>query len=181
LTAAERGSDCGEAVRAEIGGLRARGLTARHLVGGMIFAGIGLAALGDLWEGGLPIWDDSGPGPSFFPLVLAVLLVVLGAVFSATRARAQAEAADGEEEVGFARPQTIKYVVLLLVAIALFPILGGLISLSLFVIAEVRWIERSSNWIALLMGVVTFAAVWLIFVKLLSVPLPTGLLPDSFG
>jgi hypothetical protein len=75
----------------------------------------------------------------------------------------------------------MKFVALLIGLILLFPYLGGLLSLSIFVVAEMRLVERASAWMSLTVGVVTFIAVWLIFVKVLSVPLPVGILPASFG
>ena len=149
---------------------------------GLAFVGLAAAALADLWAGGLSVWDESGPGASFFPLVLALLLAVLGAAFAWSRPQKECTeaAGDAQDEVSV-RPQTMKFVALLIGLILLFLYLGGLLSLSIFVVAEMRLVERASAWMSLTVGVVTFIAVWLIFVKVLSVPLPIGILPASFG
>jgi len=152
----------------------------RYVIAGLAFVAVATAALIDIWSDQLTFWDESGPGASFFPVVLAVLLAVLGVAFALTRPKRIEAGSDAEEEpVG--RPQTVKFVVLVAALILLFPYLGGLLSLSLFVVVEMCWVERSRLWLSLVMGVAAFVAVWLIFVKLLSVPLPLGILPGLFG
>jgi len=159
-----------------------RRFDARHVVGGLALVTLAAAAIADLWNNGFSVWDEFGPGASFFPLILALLLAVLGIALIWSRPQEQrTRAAGGGEEESLARPRTTKFVVLLAALIVLFPYLGGLLSLSSFVVAEMRWVERSSTWMSLAIGIVAFAAVWLIFVKLLSVPLPLGILPASFG
>jgi hypothetical protein len=150
------------------------------VVGGLAFTAAAVAALADLWAGDLSFWDDSGPGASFFPLILAFLLAVLGLVFVFKRSQAL-PAEEDDAGAGFARPQTIKFVLLVVALILLFSYLGGLLSLGIFVIAEMHWVERARMRMSLATGAITFIAVWLIFVKLLSVPLPLGILPDMFG
>ena len=158
-----------------------RRLGARQMVG-LAFVALGAAALADLWVGGLSIWDESGPGASFFPLILSLLLAVLGAAFAWSRPSNQGTESACDAQDGTAlRPQTLKFVLLLTGLILVFHYLGGLLSLSIFVFAEMRWVERSSTWMSLTMGAVAFIAVWVIFVKVLSVPLPVGILPASFG
>lgn len=149
-----------------------------RIAAGAVIAAIALAALGDLWRRGLPAWDETGPGPAFFPLVLALTLLVLGVIFALTSDPPR-EAAESDES--FLRPPTVKFVILLVGLILLFPRLGGLIALSLFVAVEMWWVERAPLKVAILSGVAAFAIIWFLFVWILAVPLPLGFLPESFG
>lgn len=149
------------------------------ITAGAVIVAIALAALGDLWRRGLPVWDETGPGPAFFPLVLALALLLLGVILALTSA-APREPSDADGEA-FLRPPTVKFVVLLVGLILIFPRLGGLLSLSLFVTAEMWWVERAGLKVAILSGVAAFAFIWFLFVWILAVSLPLGLLPESFG
>lgn len=140
----------------------------------------GLAALLELWRRGLPLWDETGPGPSFFPALLSAVLLVLGVILWLSPD--EAPAADTDDPQGYVAPsQTLKFSILLAGLIIAFPHLGGLLALALFVFAEMLWVERSSIAMALASGVAAFALIWLLFVWLLSVPLPSGILPMSLS
>jgi hypothetical protein len=144
---------------------------------GVLFAAIALAALGDLWRRGLPLWDRVGPGPAFLPVVLAVLLLGLSLILAAGRTVREAPGQEGAEEGADEQvpvAQTLRFIALIVALILLFPWLGGLLSLGLFVLAEMLWIERSRPVVAAVGFVATLAAVEIIFVRVLAVPLPAG-------
>jgi hypothetical protein len=147
------------------------GLLADRVVGA-IFALIGAASLGDLlWRWPPRIWEGTGPGPAFLPLLLAVLVIGLSLILVAGRAKREAaDEADEQVPVG----QTVRFIALIVALIVLFPWLGGLVALGLFVFIEMVWIERSRVLVAAIGLVVTLLAVEAIFVRVLAVPLPTG-------
>lgn len=144
-------------------------------IAGLCFALVGVAAILELWSNGLALWDESGPGPAFAPGLLSVVLVVLGLVLASGRIVEAPEppADDDEAPAPWSMP---KFTLLLVGLIAIFPYLGGVVALSLFVALEMLWVERSSIRSALLSGAGAFAMIWLIFVEILAVPLPAGIL-----
>lgn len=141
---------------------------------GAIFAAIAVASLGDLlWRWPPRIWEGTGPGPAFLPLVLAILVLGLSLILVAGRAKREAvDEADEQVPVG----QTVRFVALIVALIVLFPWLGGLVALGVFVFVEMLWIERSRLLTAAIGFVVTLLAVEAIFVRVLAVPLPAGVL-----
>ncbi len=141
------------------------------------FAAFGLACLAELVWRQLPIWDRDGPGPAFFPGILSIALVVLGVLLAIDfdhSARAADPEPDAEEGTGFVT--SAKFCLLLVGTILVFPYLGGVVALSLFVLFEMLWVERARLRGSLLTAVAAFCAIWLLFVHVLAVPLPAGLL-----
>lgn len=143
-------------------------------VSGVGFAAIGIAALSELWWHRLPVWDDTGLGPAFAPGVLAAVLGVLGLLMALGRVAPPAP--DDEEEERPRVSAMLTFTLLLVALIVSFPYLGGVLALSLFVSLEMRLVERSSWLTALLSGIGAVLLIWLVFVRILAVPLPRGLL-----
>lgn len=148
-------------------------LWADRIVGG-IFAVIAVVSLANLlWKWPPKVWEGTGPGPAFLPLLLAAMVLVLSLILLAGRAkREMVDEADEQVPV----LQTLRFVVLIVALILLFPQLGGLLALGVFVLVEMLWIERSRPLVAALGFVVTLIAVEAIFVRVLAVPLPVGVL-----
>ncbi|MFC7404191.1 tripartite tricarboxylate transporter TctB family protein [Georgenia alba] len=65
---------------------------------------------------------------------------------------------------------------LMLVAVLLVPVVGLLIAVGLMVLALVAWMERRGLLAGLAVSVVAVGLSYLVFVVVLGVPLPTGLL-----
>ena len=142
---------------------------------GLGFALIGFAAVVEPWWNALALWDEFGPGPAFAPSLLGVALIVLGLILASGRAPMEAEATAAGDDAP--RPySTVKFTLLLVVLIAAFPYVGGVLALSLFVAAEMLWVERAPPHSALLSGLGAFALIWFVFIQILAVPLPPGLL-----
>ena len=92
--------------------------------------------------------------------------------FSATHSFALAESTLSIGGIALReRPST--YFLILALALV-FPLVGGLLSLGLFVVAEMVWVEKQKWLTSVLGGMVAVGIVWGIFVLLLGVPLPTG-------
>jgi hypothetical protein len=152
-------------------GEKRRGL---RIGAGAVLTILGAAALFDLWRRGLPFRDASGLGPAFFPAILAVALCTLGPLFALT-GDTSTTPDDGQEETAGPIPM-MKFTALLAALIVAFPWLGGLLSFSLFVALEMIWVERRSIVVGLLSGAGAFAIIWFLFIWLLAVPLPGGVL-----
>ncbi len=116
----------------------------------------------------LVYWDEFGPGPSWLPYAICVILLILAFFLIIPESRTSAE------QLGASPPGTLKYVVLVIVLASAFPVIGARLSLGLFVMVEMIWVERQKWWTALTVGAVTSLAVWAIFDKLLGVNFPTG-------
>lgn len=63
-----------------------------------------------------------------------------------------------------------------LVALLITPVTGFLVAFGLLIIALLWFVEREKPWIAGLIGCVAVLASWAVFVLLLQVPLPGGML-----
>lgn len=130
----------------------------------------------------LPYEADYGPGAGFLPFWLGVALVVLS-VFLLREARAPT--ADGGtiagEPVGTAgflqfapgalSPWLIFFVSTVVVSV-LFERLGFALAIGVFMFVTMRWVA-SLSWIAtILLAVCTPIGLYILFVRLLMVPIP---------
>jgi putative tricarboxylic transport membrane protein len=116
----------------------------------------------------LVFWDASGPGPSWLPYVLSASLLILSVFLIILRNRTTLT------QLGASPSGTGKYIVLILALAWAFPVIGGLLSLGLFVAIEMVWVEKNKWLIAIAAGLISTAIVWGVFVKLLGVTLPSG-------
>src|SRR5512133_3751121 len=98
---------------------------------------LSMVAMADLRNtANLVFWDQSGPGPSWLPFTLSLILLVLSLPLIFSRSRTTAG------QLGASIPGTVKFVVLVLALAWAFPILGGQLALGLFVVVEMLWVER---------------------------------------
>ncbi|MGE5654722.1 MAG: tripartite tricarboxylate transporter TctB family protein [Bacillota bacterium] len=122
----------------------------------------------------LPRGDIIKPGPGFLPLVLGVFLMALTAIYAWQTYR---RSEDGEVKL---EPIISKIAVLILLSIALFVFfldtLGYILSATIMLIALFR-ITHFKNW-AWSIGTAMIAslATWLVFVRLLQVQMPSGII-----
>ncbi len=136
---------------------------------GLALAVLSLVAITDLRNTtNLVFWDRSGPGPSWLPFTLAGILLLLSLPLIFSRSRTE------PGQLGASPPGTVKFVVLVLALAWAFPIVGGLLSLALFVVVEMIWVERQRLLTSLVAAVVCTVIVWAVFVSLLGIPLPPG-------
>jgi hypothetical protein len=121
------------------------------------------ATLLDLGQIGLP-------GPGFFPLVLAVLLVV----FSVAIAIESRRASSRDEPLEFGHVQVLITFAALLTVPILFELIGAYITLGLMSAVLLVFIARVSLLLAVVSSAVGVAACWYLFGELLGVRLPIG-------
>lgn len=136
---------------------------------GFVMAILSLVCIFDLVRSPhLVFWDSSGPGPSWLPYVLSTILLVLSVFLIIPRSRTSLS------QLGASPSGTVKYIVLVLALAWAFPVIGGLLSLGLFVVIEMVWVEKKKWPISIAAALISTAIVWGIFVKLLGVTLPSG-------
>jgi len=139
-------------------------------IGGLV-ATLGLTAIFAAWR--LPFWSDFGPGPSFFPFLVGLLLVILGCFVAAEgsprRKRQAAPAAN------LSRPLQVSAA--LFGYFAVFEAFGFILATGLFIFTVLRWVEKRGAWQALTVALSVTIAVHILFVTLLSVSLPKGMIP----
>jgi hypothetical protein len=125
-----------------------------------------------------PSWDRYGPGPGFFPLLLGVLFSLLSLLLLIGSISRQEEGDKKGIGSHAAALRTVLYLFVLFGFYFFFERLGFLLTVFLFMTGVLYLFGkrpiRSSLCISVL---VTFFA-YLIFVKLLSVSLPPGILKD---
>jgi putative tricarboxylic transport membrane protein len=125
----------------------------------------------------LGLWTRLGPGPGFFPLVIAVLLAG-GAVAWALEQRHEVEPEEVEEGERANSPRRILAIVasLLLAAVA-FEILGFQLTAALFLLFHLRVLARVRWLVAIPVVLVGSFGVFGLFDLVLHVPLPTSGIP----
>ena len=157
------------------------GMRRRDLVSGLFFLLTGLTFIvGSFYY---VTWDRYGPGPGFFPLVLGVLFSVLCLVLVLVNVRDNNK--DGVRELTASDTlalssigKTIAYMVLLFGFYLFFNRLGCMVTIFLFMVITLLLFGKRSISVSLSLSVLTAMMVYVIFVRLLGVPLPGGILQN---
>jgi putative tricarboxylic transport membrane protein len=130
----------------------------------------------------LPYEAEYGPGPGFLPLWLGATLVVLS-VFLLRNALGQpaqsaSAAAAGDQLARFfqfapgALAPWLVFFVSTIAAALLFERLGFALAIGLYMLVTMRWVARQ-NWLSTIaLAVATPFVLYLLFVRILRVPLP---------
>jgi hypothetical protein len=175
-----------------------------ELVAGGVVAAVGAFALVEALDLAF-IAKNGVPGPGFFPTLLSGLLLALGVVLAVLSLRSQrvdsesplAPRIDGEaiaspaqrraavdEATGDGPVPTQKARVLragsvwllFAVAVGVLSVLGFVPTIALLIAALLYGVERRRDWRPILVAVLVPVASYELFVHLLDIPLPTGLL-----
>jgi putative tricarboxylic transport membrane protein len=133
-----------------------------------------------VWESmKMPAGTLGAPGPGFFPGVLGAMLALTSLGLIVRAVRIQRTGADSGVQVQLGHRDIVITTVALIVVALLFEWLGYLLSATLFMLALLRAFS-TRGWVrSLVFAVVTAVVSYEIFVQLLGVTLPPGLL--SFG
>jgi len=128
----------------------------------------------------LPMGEMDQPGAGVFPLLIAGILFVasISALWEGWQCRATAGPLDlpqGEDRV-----RLLKLVALLLVYFLAIPWLGFLVSSVLFCILLIRLLSDLSWQRSTAYAAIMTAVVYLIFIAILKVPMPPGILVELF-
>lgn len=156
------------------------------VVAGTVVAALGAFALVTALN--LAFLSASGvPGPGFFPTLLSGLLIVLGVLLAVTSVRSRrldvpvvepVESAD-EPETPSVRARVLRAGTVwlcFLVAVPVLAVLGFVPSMAILIAALLFGVERRLNWRSLLVAVVVPVGVYELFVHVLTIPLPTGVI-----
>lgn len=143
----------------------------QRVIEGSIVTALGLTTVG--LSRGYTYMDRYTPGPGLFPLWLGVLLTVFGAIVLLTGL-----ASPGERPKAAAlRPGDLVPLAVLALLVAGMELLGALVSIAVFNMILVRLLGRRTSWpAAAVVGIGVSIGCYLIFERLLGVPLPKGLL-----
>jgi hypothetical protein len=134
------------------------------LIGPALLSLVGVAALIFAREYGL--WSFGAPGAGLMPATAGVLLLVASVVdlrFSTDQGR----------PVIAWRP--LSYMAGLVALVPLTPLIGLLPALAMFIFAVLYFVERLAVFRAAAVAAGAVAGSWLLFERLLSVPLPKSL------
>jgi putative tricarboxylic transport membrane protein len=156
----------------------------RDLYSGLFFFLIGvLSIIGSL---SYSIWDRYGPGPGLFPLLLGIILSILSfLLFSVTSLEKEKENKEDElkesDSLNFLFIyKTMIYLCFLFGFYFLFDRLGFLLTIFFFMIGVLIFFSKRSMKLSLSVSLVTSIMTYIIFVRLLGVVLPGGILQNVF-
>jgi putative tricarboxylic transport membrane protein len=163
---------------------------------GVLVVAVGAAAI--VGSASLGYWTPLGPGPGFFPLCLGVLLCVLGAgwLVQQWRGRHRSAARDGDSgtelPVGpgaeameappeYSLPTVIAILVSLCVLAGTLELLGYQLAMFLFLLFHLLVLGRRRLLLSLAIALAGSIGVFVMFTRLLGVPLPASSLPFLAG
>lgn len=122
----------------------------------------------------LGVWSPEGPGPGFFPLVLAVGLAVLSAAwFVQTPRQEEVQSAEQRRTWRSAGVTVASLVVLALVL----DLVGFQIAMFVFLMFHLRWLGKVRWLTAVAVALVGSVGTFHLFSDILLVPLPLATLP----
>ena len=127
----------------------------------------------------LSVWRGDEPRQGFFPLLIALLIValsLLNLVKSLALIRSEEHSPQGMRQSHAGLARVLTYLVLMLVYFALLDKAGFLITSVLFLAVMLKLVERQTWFATAVVGLASVAAGYGLFVYLLKVPLPKGLL-----
>jgi hypothetical protein len=149
------------------------------------FSGVALGALYLVATRELEVGTMAMPGPGFFPVAVGTLFVgtaVLAGVEAVAQLRRGADAARepvtdeaAGEPVGSPRSGGI-FAALVAAFVLLLPLLGQYVASVVFAVAAIRLLGHRSWGRTLLVGVIIGLIISALFVEILGVPMPTGVL-----
>lgn len=133
----------------------------------------GFAAMGLVWLAGardMPMWERETPGPGWLPFAFGVLLVVLSAAAGLQALRR----ADAPPEAPGALRKPLLVLAATLAAVLGLEVVGFVAAIFLMLLVLYALAERKPLLGSLLAAAGVSAALHLIFVTWLGVPLPAG-------
>ena len=148
----------------------------KERVASLIFLIVGLYGLVFSMDLSLGKWNE--PGPGVFPLFLSISLCLSGILWFIRGGNNSAKKAGTEWRTSAHKFVTAAQIVGLTGAfIFLLGPLGYLLTTILYLFVLFAWISRYSILVSILLAVTFGIGSWLFFDKLLSTPLPKGILP----
>jgi len=139
-------------------------------VAGAFFVAVGLLVIA--LSGDLPFGQLSMPGAGFLPLIVAAMVILFGAslFLRARESPAFAEIAWDDSR------HALQVIAITAVAVALYTVLGFIITMILMMVALLVIIERKNILRAAAYSAVVAIVTYITFVHLVQSPLPPGVL-----
>lgn len=122
----------------------------------------------------LRLWEDGQPGSGLMPFILGVLLAALAVALIVTGGGATGKDVRFFEKGAWFLP--LVAIVITAVFIEVFDDIGAITSVVVLVTGWLWFVSKKRVHIAVLTGVLTGLAVYLLFDKFLKTPFPRGLL-----
>jgi putative tricarboxylic transport membrane protein len=138
-------------------------------------SGIALAAFGvyvTLAAARLNYISEDGPGPGFLPLWLGIAICALASCLLITNLVRPPSGERPSMRAWSAEKRAIGGWLALMIAIALFPLVGFTLSLVLLTVFLIAVMERRSQYVAVVIALVLGIGFHLIFVTVLGLSLP---------
>lgn len=128
----------------------------------------------------LPMGKWNEPGSGVFPLALSVLLLISGVSWFISGKPKAGEKGEGEKVDGYAiikkQATPLKIIGLTALFILTFNRIGYLVTSSLYIFLLLLWVSRYRFIVSIGLAVPIGVGSWYFFEKILSVPLPQGIL-----
>jgi putative tricarboxylic transport membrane protein len=155
-----------------------------ELITGLVVASVGAYALDLALK--MSMYGVGGiPGPGFFPRLLSGLLLGLGLLLAAVAVRSRPAPSPGRLSRGEEGRRELRAGTVWLCYAACVPLLtllGFVPTMALLVFALVFGFEKRRTWRGLAVAIVVPVAISAVFVNLLTIPLPEGLISHGpFG
>jgi putative tricarboxylic transport membrane protein len=129
-----------------------------------------------------PVWDRYGPGPGFFPLVLGTLFSALSLCLLLMRSLGRRDTGEALAPSDSLNPseiyKTLVYLLLLILFYFFFDWLGSLLTLFVFLVIVLAVLNRRPLRLSLSISVASAVLTYVVFVRLLGVSLPGGMLKN---
>ncbi|MBM4339478.1 MAG: tripartite tricarboxylate transporter TctB family protein [Deltaproteobacteria bacterium] len=150
----------------------------RDLISSLFFLFVGILFL--IGSFNYSIWDRYGPGPGFFPLLLgsifSILSFLLFVVSSFRKENKEDELGESDSMKFSVIHRTIIFLCLLLFFYFLFDQLGFLLTIFIFMIVTLISFSKRPMKLSFSVSIFTTLLTYFVFVKLLGVQLPWGVL-----
>ncbi len=162
--------------------LRSQGRTTRmknknYISGAFLFA---LSIVLFFQSKGLTVWEDVGPSEGFFPLALSVLLGLLSLLIMLQGYLRRSQDAQGLKILGPNKKKFVLYLATFFAFGLVFQKVGYSLTLTAFFVFILRIVEHRSWKLTIVVTVVSIVVSHGIFILLLAVPLPEGVLAHLF-
>lgn len=154
----------------------------RDLFSGLFFLSVGILFL--IGSFNYSIWDRYGPGPGLFPLLLgsifSILSLILFLVSSLRKKHQEDDLKESDSMKLSVINRTFIFLCFLLGFYFLFDRLGFLFTIFFFMIGTLILFGKRSIKLSLSVSALTSLLTYFIFVRLLGVQLPAGILENVF-
>ncbi|HXZ37307.1 MAG TPA: tripartite tricarboxylate transporter TctB family protein [Thermodesulfobacteriota bacterium] len=129
----------------------------------------------------LTLWGELGPAEGFFPMGLSLVFAGLSVLILIQALLKPVEAGERVGIIDLNRKKFFAYVGLFFGFGILFPIVGYTLILAAFLVIILRWVEKQSWKITILVTILLIGGSNLLFVGILKISMPEGLLSSAFS